>query len=140
MSPAVTRSVTTYTCDRCGHATADATDRGGEELLTRQVTVRAYDGSVGGATTQLWLCGTCSTLLAAFLAGPGTTEKKLVPVPVEVDRVPDYSCRPCRDGDHARCQRRLVYPDWSADCTCLTDTPHFRSADVLVTVLDRPVQ
>lgn len=122
-------------CYRCGHAPQDATDRRGEELLTRQVTTRADDGSVGRATTQLWLCGICSVLLSAFLSTEGITEKKPVPVPVQVDRVPDYSCRPCRAGEHERCQLRVVLPDWSHDCECNEAAPHFRSATVLVTVL-----
>lgn len=94
------------------------------------------DGITVEATGKLWLCGTCSSVLDAFLSTEGTIGKKSVPVPVEVDRVPDYSCNPCRAGEHERCRPRIYLPDWQHDCTCNKTTPHFRLATVLVTVLD----
>lgn len=63
------------------------------------------------------------------------TETRQVPVQVDHE-APDYSCRPCRDGDHAACREKEVYGDWSHDCVCRSEVPHFRT--VTVAVLEVP--
>ena len=29
-----------------------------------------------------------------------------------------YSCDPCKNGDHARCQETVILTDWRHECTC----------------------
>jgi hypothetical protein len=55
----VTKTVTTYTCDRCGYESRKPMERQGNLELTMKETVVMFGGDVGGATTQVWLCGLC---------------------------------------------------------------------------------
>ena len=76
-------------------------------------------------------------LEALAQAGIGDLRQEFIPVPVSIDPVPDYSCRPCAAGEHERCQRRVVFVDWSHDCECAKKVQHRVAAKVLVAVLDQ---
>ncbi|WP_162802101.1 hypothetical protein [Ornithinimicrobium murale] len=70
----------------------------------------------------------------------GRIERQAIKVPVENKHVTDYSCDPCRAGDHHKCQPTVHYPDWQFDCGCYESTPHVRVGDVLIIPLAEETQ
>ena len=67
-----TRTVTTYECDRCHYTTETPSARGGMATVKVTWTAYAYDGTPGGATTEMWICGTCAEALRTFNSGQAT--------------------------------------------------------------------
>jgi hypothetical protein len=61
-----TQTVTTYLCDRCGHNSADALERGGYAEVTVTYTQRGLRGQ--GRHRTMWLCGSCASGLQDYLA------------------------------------------------------------------------
>lgn len=63
-----TKTVTTYECDFCGRSYDDEYAHGESAHVTLQVSGRAYNGDVGGATHKEWWCGLCLMALRGFTA------------------------------------------------------------------------
>lgn len=53
------KASTIYACDICGYTSSSSYDRGANAEVKISAGYKAYNGDIGGATTNEWWCGTC---------------------------------------------------------------------------------
>ena len=95
------------------------------QLAVELVEVHGYKPCIcEGAARNVGTLKEAAEIAPAWARAYCIVHGRATPKPHDMATFPQagssYSCDPCKNGDHVRCQERIVDISWSNDCSCLT--------------------